>query len=148
MFLWGQFPADWPDYQIYGLEFEFQGNATHDVSVAYRQRWGTGRRWDGSAGIALDGVMAAVTAYGIQNNLSVPNLILRNGGFLLGAAHVTGTLNQTITMALGGLGINCRDANGNEVVPDPTVTPATFYFGFPEPASVLLVLPGALIRRR
>jgi hypothetical protein len=142
LFLWGQFPADWAGYSIYGLDLQFQGNATHDVNLAYRQRgrWGAGPR------IPLDGVMAAVTG-GIVDTPG--NLVQEDGAFLIGIARAVGTAGQVLTMALHttpGLGIACRDANGEEV-PDPTVTPATFTF-VPEPASVLLVVAGALIRRR
>jgi hypothetical protein len=144
LFLWGQFPPDWAGYQIYGLDLVFQGNATHDVSVAYRQRFGNFRRWDGSVGIPLDGVMATVGAGGIFYDPNIPNLMLPNGQALIGAAHVTGAYSQTITMALGALGIACRDPNGNEV--DPIVTPATVTF-VPEPATVLFVLAVALIKR-
>jgi hypothetical protein len=144
LFLWGQFPADWAGAQILGLDLEFQGDATHDVSVAYRQAWGTHQtRWDGSAGIALDGVMAAVAAGG--GIIDTPgNLVQADGAFLIGVARAVGTDGQVLTMDC--LGIACRDPNGNGVV--PTVTPATFWFDIPEPASVLLVLAGALSRRR
>jgi hypothetical protein len=147
LFLWGQFQADWAGYQIYGIDLKFEGTATHTPSVGYRQRIGAVKRWDGSAGILLDGVMAAVTAAGIVNNPG--HLVQADGKFLIGATNTTGALNDTLTMSLHttpGLGIACRDAEGNEV-PDPTIIPATVTF-VPEPASVLLALAGLLIRRR
>ncbi len=138
LFLWGQFPADWAGYQIYGMDLQFQGNASHDVNLAYRQRG----RYPQGPRIPLDSVMSNIT-------YTPGNLVQEDGAFLIGIAHAVGTAGEVLTMALHtapGLGIACRDANGEEV-PDPTVTPATFTF-VPEPASVLLVFAVALIRRR
>ena len=155
LFLWGRFDADWTDYQIYGIDLKKEGAVTWGSNVAYRQKWGNpagSRRWDGSAGIQIDGVGAAVMASGIYDTMPNSNMVLATGEFLYGAAHVTGAAGQSATISLDtaalGLGINTRDSNGNEVVPDPTILPATVGFVVPEPTSILLALAGLLIRRR
>lgn len=163
LFLWGQFGADIPAYaQIYGLDLANTSTATVGDNVAYRHlrpspppamAW---HRWDGSQGIALDGVMAAVTSQGIQfyqpgdtlGDLYNP----ADGTFLIGAAHVTGAAGQILQYSIdngpGGLGIAVRPGPGEpDITPDPVVTPATVTF-IPEPASMLLLALGALLRRR
>ena len=157
MFLWGAFPPDWQNYQIYGLDLKWgpDNTAWHYPDVAYRHKWGnqaSQKRWDGSTGIHLDGVMAAVMASGITWDTATPayHLMQPNGWFLIGAARISGQDDQVATVALDfpapGLGIAVRDSQGNEV-PDPTVIPAYLYFT-PEPASALLALVGLLTRRR
>jgi hypothetical protein len=99
-----------------------------------------GSGWDGSNGISLDGVMAALTARGIEylippdtnNDLYYP----ATQEALLGAARVTGMVGQTVVMELdsNGFGIAVRrDPQPPEWV-DPEVTPAIVTF-VPEPAS-------------
>jgi hypothetical protein len=161
LYLWGRF-VDMGDYnQIYGLDLLFGGDATVGSNVAYRHlnpppppNW---LRWDGAAGIPLDGVMAAVTAAGIQNYTAgdPANGDLYLAGtreFLLGSAQITGVAGNTKVMSLDlspdtGLGIAVREYAGGPDIPDPTVIPATLTF-VPEPASILLALAGLLIRRR
>ncbi len=157
LFLWGRFVDDDDSYsytQIYGLDLAKSG--TFGSNVAYRQnKTGSGayKRWDGSAGIALDGVMAAVTARGIEyilppdtnNDLYLP----ASKEFLIGAANVTGADGDVAVVSLDvaeGLGIAMRWIGGEDIE-DPEVYSATVTFT-PEPASILLALVGLALRRR
>lgn len=162
LFLWGTFveAPDLPTYtQIYGLDLKWENTgATVGSNAAYRQqKTGSGayKRWDGSNGILLDGVMAAVTANGVQfilppdtnNDLYYP----ATHQFLLGAAQVTfGAYGQTASIALDatppGLGIAMRYI-GDGDIPDPAVNAATVTL-IPEPASLALLALAGLLRRR
>jgi hypothetical protein len=154
LFLWGQFQPSWVGYQIYGLDLLWDAGSTATVgsNVAYRQRVGAWKRWDGTLPILLDGVMAAVTSAGIAWDGGANRLMDPNGMFLIGAAHVTLGIGEMLTINLDtrpggvGKGIACRDADGAEV-PDPIVIPARLC-EIPEPLSILLVLTGMLLRRR
>ncbi len=160
LYLWGRFieDANMPAYtQVYGLDLRIQvsGAAGYAENVAYRHALltsGPYRRWDGSLGIMLDGVMAAVTGRGVEfilppdtnHDLYFPD----SHEFLLGALHATSPADGTITVALDsddGLGIAMRYIGGDDI-PDPLVTPAVIAF-VPEPAA-LLVLGALSFRRR
>ncbi len=161
VFLWGTFPTGWENYQIYGLDLKWgAGNtAEHAENVAYRHKWGNqsyAKRWDGSASIPLDGVMAAVTASGIIWDTVTPayRLMEPDGRFLIGAARVTGDPGELAVVALDpptdglGLGFAARDPNGNPIMPPlPNFIPAQLLF-YPEPASVLLLISVVLLARR
>lgn len=164
LFLWGRFieTPTMPSYtQIYGLDLKNTG-APMLQSAAYRQnKTGSGayKRWDGSAGINLDGVMAAVTARGVEflylpdtnNDLSIKYPEASGiGDFLIGAAKYTLAWGDHATFeldtALDGLGIAMR-LIGDVDIPDPPVLAADVVY-VPEPASVLLLGLGALLIRR
>jgi len=166
LYLWGRFieTPEMPAYStIYGLDLKNTG-APMGSNAAYRQnKSGSGayKRWDGSAGIPLDGVMAAVTARGVEfvylpdtnNDLSI-KYASDYGDFLIGAAHYDLAWGQharfELDGAVDGLGIAMRYFGGSEPVDivDPPVLPADFVYT-PEPASLLLLgLAGLLIRRR
>lgn len=157
LYLWGWFEASYwfPEYtQVYGIDLEFAGTASHAENVAYRQyKTGSGayKRWDGSVGIPLNGVMRAITARGIEfifppdtnNDLYFPS----TQQFLLGAARVTGEPGQVLSMALGPLGIAARIFNGGGEPLPPTIAfaPVTFT---PEPGTLLLLVCGLVGHRR
>ncbi len=161
MYLWGRFveEPDLPTYtQIYGIDLEIQtsGSVNYGSNVAYRQNktgFGAYKRWDGTIGRPLDGVVAAVTARGIEfilppdtnSDLYFPD----SHEFLFGAIHATSSGFGTLTVALDtadGLGIAVRIIGG-ETIEDPLVTPAVVTF-VPEPAAALLALAGLAVRRR
>lgn len=118
LFFWGRFTEEYclpPPCSLYGMDLIFGGNATVLQSVAYRHRkTGSGSydRWDGSLGIALDGVMAAVTSRGIEylvppddnNDLYYPE----TQEFLVGAAQISGLAGQTKTIGRDSLGLVFR----------------------------------------
>ncbi len=106
--LWGRITdtdyfTTYPDgTQIYGLDLALAGTAGVGPNVAYRhKKTGAGPhdRWDGSLGILLPGVMAAVTSDGIQlvpwdnNDLYEFTTI----EFLIGGAQVTGVDGDSLT---------------------------------------------------
>ncbi len=153
LFLWGTFPFVY----IRGLDLKWgPGNtAPHAQNVAYRHKWGNtspAKRWDGSAGILLDGVMAAVTASGI----SWPpyRLMEPQGSFLIGAARITGAAGQHAIISLDGptRGLGIANPRYEQVTPD--VLPADLVFvagpvtGLPEPSAVVLLIAALLLRRR
>ncbi len=163
LFLWGKVtdPNDlffhYPDgAQIYGLDLQFAGDAAHGSNVAYRQylitAGGPHNRWDGSLGLHLDSVMAAVSSLGIML-VPYPFYDLYRYeyvDFLIGAAQVTGEPGEFKTMSLDtadGLGIAVRDIFTGEDLPDPPVLPAIVTF-VPEPASLVLALVALVGRRR
>jgi hypothetical protein len=154
LFLWGRFiqnndPND-PNYlpmysAVIGADLAFQGDAQHGVNVAYRHKWGTSpgqRRWDGSAGIALDGVMAAIGACGIRFTLpgdpDVDLYFSDTHEFLVGATQATGLPGQRLTMVSDGLAIYYPVPPG-EQTPPLVAEPATVTF-VPEPGAAGLVL--------
>ncbi len=161
LFLWGKFieEPNMPSYsQVYGLDLKFEGTATHTANVAYRQnKTGSGayKRWDGSLGLALDDVMRAITARGIEfilppdtnNDLYFP----ATQEFLVGAARVTGAAGDTKVVSLHspeenppGLGIAVRWGGLDR---EPQVFPAVVSFT-PEATTVFAFLPALLRRRR
>ena len=161
MYLWGRFveEPDLPTYtQIYGIDLriETSGGVSYTDNVAYRQYktgFGAYKRWDGTLGRPLDGVLAAVTARGIEfilppdvnSDLYFPE----SHEFLLGAIHTTSAGLGALTVSLDvddGLGIAVRIIGG-ETIPDPLVTPAIVTF-LPEPSTALLALAGLALRRR
>lgn len=162
LYLWGRFveDANMPAYtQIYGLDLKIQvsGAAGYAEKVAYRHQplteTGPYKRWDGSLGIPLDGIMAAVTARGIEFILPPDtNLDLYfpdSHEFLVGALHATSSAEGAITVALDsadGMGISMRYIGGDDI-PDPLVTPAVVTF-VPEPVGLWLVLAAVVRRRR
>lgn len=162
LYLWGRFNegADVPSYtQIYGLDLKWEnsGGTVADNAAYRQQKLGSGayKRWDGSNGILLDGVMAAVTASGVQFILPPDtNNDLYNPAtheFLLGAAKITLTnMGDSATIALDatppGLGIAMRYIGAGDI-PDPAVLPATVTL-VPEPASLALLALAGLLRRR
>jgi len=160
LFLWGRFvDTDGAEAytQIYGLDLAKSGTATYGTNVAYRHnKTGAGsyKRWDGSLGILLDGVMAAVTARGIEylpaSDVGNNDIYFKDTlEFLIGAANVTGAAGQNATVSLHnppGLGIAMRWIGGEDI-PDPPVYNAFVTFT-PEPASILLALAGLALRRR
>jgi hypothetical protein len=152
LFLWGRFneDADLPSYtQIYGLDLKWgaMSGVTIGPNVAYRHYFPEySRRWDGSHGILLDGVMAAVTARGIMfilppdtnNDLYYP----ATHEFLIGAVQATflqpwPTLTIELDATPPGLGIAMRHI-GDGDIPDPAVLPATLPV-FPEPGGEMLL---------
>ncbi len=156
LYLWGWFEADnwYPEYtQVYGVNLAFAGTASHAENAAYRHyKTGSGayKRWDGSQGLPLNGVMAAVTARGIEfitppdtnNDLYFPS----TQQFLLGAALVTGEPGQVLSMALGPLGIAARYLDGTDLVPVTVAfVPVTFT---PEPGPLAMLVLGLVGRRR
>ncbi len=159
LYLWGKFVEGtyWHSLcHIYGLDLQWEGNATHAQNAAYRHNK-TGanpyRRWDGNLGILLDGVMAAVTARGVE--YLVPPLdnedlyFPESQEFLLGAARITGAAGQTKIVSLDtadglGIAVECVTCGG---VPDPTVYPAVLTFT-PEPVMAVVLLATALLRPR
>jgi hypothetical protein len=159
LFLWGKFieEPNMPQFsELYGLDLKFEGTATQAANVAYRQnKTGSGayKRWNNTVGIPLDGVMYAVTTFGIQfllppygnSDLYFP----ATQEFLVGAARVTGAPDDTKTVSLHqpwdtppGLGIAMRLVDG---IPDPLVIPAVVTFT-PEPVPLVVFL--AALRRR
>lgn len=166
LFLWGRFieTPTMPSYtQIYGLDLKFEGAGEFVQSVAYRHnKTGSGayKRWDGANPILLNGVMAAVTARGIEflyqpdtnNDLSIKyDASTGYSDFLIGAAKLHfNALGDVATVSLDtadGLGIAMREIQGPDI-PDPPVLAASVTY-IPEPASMLLLgLAGLLIRRR
>ena len=179
LFLWGDSPylPEWHvrstapthytdnKFQIYGLDLKWDATSTATVgdNVVYREDDGAGTaRWQGDQPIPLDGVMAAVNSAGIALDAGwgkfgtqwfhteMSWLEQFSGKYLLGAAHVTGTAGQVLSMSLdtavtGGKGIACR-LDGDEI-PDPDVMPAVLTFT-PEPLSFVLLLAGLALRRR
>jgi hypothetical protein len=152
LYLWGRFIEGWlvePYGRIWQLDPAFAGDASHAENVAYRQyKTGAGayRRWDGTLGIPLDGLMGAVTARGIEfiippdtnNDLYFP----ASYEFLLGAARVTGAPGQVQIVDVTLIRFNPAGYD-----PLPENSPAVLTFT-PEPAAGLLVVLGALLRRR
>ncbi len=143
LFLWGTFPANWQGAQILGMDFGWQGDATHTPNAAYRHKWGGGsaKRWDGSLGIPLDGVMAAITATGITWTAPY-HLMEPDGRFLIGAAQISGTPGQQAI-----IGQNGHIAVLPPQERDPTVVPAVVTFT-PEPTNLLLLTTASLLIRR
>ena len=149
LYLWGQFIEGWDLHAwiwVYGVDLAFAGDATYAENVAYRQnKTGAGayRRWDGSLGIALDGLMWATTSRGIEFNLPpVTNSYLyfpESAQFLLGAVRVTGAAGQNFTMTRTGPGFWYWDPDVFDPPAYPTFSPAVLLFT-PEPAGGLLVL--------
>ena len=145
LYLWGRFVEGWlvpPDSNIYGLNLEFAGDAAHVENVAYRQnKTGSGayKRWDGSQGIPLDGLMGAVTARGIEfiippetnNDLYFPATY----EFLLGAARVTGAPGQAKIVDFEHIAFRQFDPWD----PLPVLIPAVVTFT-PEPATAVAVI--------
>ncbi len=161
LYLWGTFietPTMPHDTQLYGLDLKFMGTATQSTNVAYRHnKTGAGPylRWNTVAPVALDSVLAAVTARGVEfivpANTNSDLYYPVTHEFLLGAARITGGPGDTTWMeleTLSGAGIAMREIGGNDIV-DPPVTWCGGMLTFtPEPGGLLLVLCGWLVGRR
>jgi hypothetical protein len=159
LYAWGRFVEGSdlpPGGHIIGMDLRWQGDATHAQNVAYRQRVGAVKRWDGSVGIPLDGVMAAVTAAGIYfilpPNTNSDLYFPETREFLLGAARITGAAGQTIGLALDtdladGLGPFGWYVLPNGESTDPPLWPANLTFT-PEPTALILLSALVIVRRR